>query len=241
MDEIKVQLEQILQIQKTILNDNKELKDGVHDLTSRVEAIELQRHRSRSEENTELGRTTPPETSTEQPPPHQQHVYVARPGQPTAAASVSQAQGSSVNSQDNDKGLQEEYRVIKDSVARVKLPKDFKISDTNKGIKRSEQPKAAILNNSAGYSETLLKLLLSVDSDTPIGEEKINSMLTVTLAQLRYIQEEKSMLLVNSSLGEGVGRLYRQFRDNTTMFSSGDIRTMESCVSLFNATQAASA
>jgi hypothetical protein len=110
-------------------------------------------------------------------------------------------------------------------VNKVKLQADLKFDMNNKGIKRSEQPKATLVNNFASYAETILKLIVS---------KEVHNVDDI-MPQLRYLQQEKSLLLVNSSLGEGVGKLYRQFRENTSMITSGELRTMESCVTLHNA------
>ena len=131
--------------------------------------------------------------------------------------------------------VQEEFRTIKDAVQKVKLPKEIKVEESKKGIKRQDQSKAAIITNCASYTECLLKLLLTCPEDRPISEQNWNDIITVIVAQLRYLQEEKSLLLVNSSLGEGVGTLYRQFREHTSMFNAADISKLESCVQLYNA------
>ena len=104
------------------------------------------------------------------------------------------------------KRLQDDFKSIKDSVQKVRIPKDFKSNDSNKGIKSAEQSKAAIINQCASYSETLLKILPTIEVERPLSEEAMNNMMTVVLAQIRYLQEENGI-------------------------SNGDIRTMESCMS----------
>ena len=137
------------------------------------------------------------------------------------------------NSQRSD--IQEYYKSIKDAIQRVKIPPELKVDDSRKCVKRQEQGKAAIISACAGYGETLLKLLLTLEPEKPLKEGDLDDLLTIISAQLRYLQEERALVLVNSSLGEGVGRLYRNFRDNTSMFPPSTIDTLQSLVTLYNA------
>ena len=107
------------------------------------------------------------------------------------------------NSQRSD--IQEHYKSIKDAIQRVKIPPELKVDDPRKGVKRQEQGKAAIIPACAGYGETLLKLLLTLEPEKPLKEGDLDDLLTIISAQLRYLQEEHALVLVNSSLGEGVG------------------------------------
>ena len=104
----------------------------------------------------------------------------SRPGQYNYLYNVSRAQGENIP----DKQLQNKYRAIKDSVQKVRIPNDFKSNDSNKGIKRTEQSKAAVVNTCSGYSETLLKILLSIDNDQPLGEDNMNMLMSVNTGKI---------------------------------------------------------
>jgi hypothetical protein len=136
--------------------------------------------------------------------------------------------------------VQDEYRAIKDSFQRVRLPNDFKIDDTKQGIKRTEQSKCTIINRCAGFTETLMKILLTVRPGSTFTEDLWSDLFTVAEAQIRYLQEERALVLVNSSLGDNVATLYRSFRRNTSAFPSDALDALNAAVSLSAANQSTS-
>ena len=60
--------------------------------------------------------------------------------------------------------LQSEFRAIKDSVAKIKLPTDLVVGDTRAGVSRSDVPRFNLIQKSARFQETTLKLLSAADS-----------------------------------------------------------------------------
>ena len=55
--------------------------------------------------------------------------------------------------------VQAEFRAIRESVAQVKLPPDLMVGDSRAGVCRTDLPKFNIIQKSARYQETVLKLL----------------------------------------------------------------------------------
>jgi len=131
--------------------------------------------------------------------------------------------------------IQEQYRAIKDALQRVKLPPEVKVDDSKQGIKRQELSKAHIISKSAQYCETLYKLLLTLEPEQTLSQGDLEDLNTIVLANIRYLQEERGLVLVNSSLGSGVGGIYRNFRRNTTVFPPDALDALTAAVTLHSA------
>jgi len=129
--------------------------------------------------------------------------------------------------------VQQEFIVIKDSLARVKLPNDLKVNDTFRGVARKDQPRSTVVSKCARYGETLIKLLSALDPEN-VGEGDIQDLTTIAVAQIRYLQEEHALMLVNSNFGDNVEKIYRTFRTNTSAFSPDAISSLEAAVSMAN-------
>ena len=67
-----------------------------------------------------------------------------------------------------------EFRVIRDSVAKVKLPPDLVVGDSRPGVSKGDLPKFNIIQKSARYRETVLKLLSACDpSDVAVSQPSV--------------------------------------------------------------------
>lgn len=129
--------------------------------------------------------------------------------------------------------IQQEFNVIKDALQKVKLPNDLKIDESKQGVSRSDQKRMFVIQKCGRYGETLLKLLSTVQHDT-ITPGDIQDMVTIVVAQMRYLQEEHAMLLVNNNFGEDVEKVYRQLRRNTTQFTPDALETLQAAINLSN-------
>lgn len=127
--------------------------------------------------------------------------------------------------------IQREFGVIKDALQRVKLPNDLKLEDSKQGIARNDKPKSYVISKCAQYAETSVKLLSTMLAGEP-NEGDIQDLLTVQIAQMRYLQEEHALLLVNGNFGDGVGRIYRNLRKNTSQFPPEAIDALQAAVTL---------
>ena len=91
---------------------------------------------------------------------------------------------------------QSEFGIIKDSVRSVRLPADLWIPDSKQGIKRDDQQMSNVVNKSAKFAETTLRLLWNIQSDSPVPTKTLLDLYTVQVAQIKYLQEEHAALLV---------------------------------------------
>lgn len=127
--------------------------------------------------------------------------------------------------------IQQEFSIIKDSVQRVRLPKDLKVDDSRQGVRRADQGRMNNISKCARYAETSLKLLANLSADR-VSEEDINDLLIVNVALVRYLQEEHALVHVNGSFGDNVEKIYRNFRRNTSVFNSQAIESLQAAVTL---------
>lgn len=127
--------------------------------------------------------------------------------------------------------IQGEFSTIKDSVSRVKLSPDLRVSDSNRGIKRSDQPFANVVQKCGRYAETTLKLLLSINENR-ISDELLVDLWKVQVAQVRYLQEEHSSILVHGQFNPDVARLYRTLQKNTSGFSPRALDILEKATTI---------
>ena len=95
--------------------------------------------------------------------------------------------------------LQSEFRAIKESVSKIKLPSDLVVGDSRAGVSRADLPKFNLIQKSARFQETILKLLSTCEASDP----PVSDITTVALAHLLYLQEEYTNLLVSSQFDEG--------------------------------------
>ena len=78
--------------------------------------------------------------------------HVDREGEPTPSAAVS-----------SYSELQSEFRAIKESVAKIKLPADLIVGNSCTGVSRADLPKFNVLQKLARFQETALKLLSTLE------------------------------------------------------------------------------
>lgn len=127
--------------------------------------------------------------------------------------------------------IQQEFTIIKDSLQRVRLPKDLKVEDSRQGVKRSDQGRINNISKCARYTETALKLLSTIDPDN-VSQGDVNDLIIINVAMVRYLQEEHALVHVGGSFGDNVERIYRNFRRNTSIFDSQAIDSLQAAVSL---------
>ncbi len=126
------------------------------------------------------------------------------------------ATGGQANSPQNTfVNVQQEFAAIRDSLSRVRLPSDLKVNDTSVGVQRSDQQRLKVVSRCSRYTETLIKLISSLQADTVTAGD-LQDLLTVCVAEVRFLQEEHAMMLVGNNFGDGVEKLYRSLRSNTT-------------------------
>ena len=127
--------------------------------------------------------------------------------------------------------IQQEFTIIKDSLQKIRLSKDLKVEDSRQGVRRGDQGQINNISKCARYSETVLKLLSSLDC-VSISEGDINDLLIIHVAMIRYLQEEHALVHVGGSFGDNVEKIYRNFRRNTSVFDSQAIESLQAAVTL---------
>ena len=140
---------------------------------------------------------------------------------------------NNINHMDSD--AQQEFVIIKDSLSKVRLPKELKVEDSRQGVRRGEQGRIVTIGKCARYAETSLKLLSTINEDHVTAGD-LNDLIVINVAMLRYLQEEHSLVHVNGSFGDGVERIYRNFRRNTSVFPPDAIEALQAAVSMDAAT-----
>lgn len=128
--------------------------------------------------------------------------------------------------------LQSEFRAIKDSVAKIKLPTDLVVGDTRAGVSRSDVPRFNLIQKSARFQETTLKLLSAADSSS---EQVLADITTVALAHVRFLQEEYTNLLVSNQFDEGTSKLFSTLQQNPAAFPPSALENLQRAVSIAGA------
>lgn len=227
MEKLEDKLDQVLQK----VNDSKRSQSEILD---RLEKLEL----SAQEEHDQA--ETDGHAQLYSGPQHGASLYTARTdtrsGATHANVSRDNTSAAGVNVPAPSTSIQQDFQVIKDAVQRVKLPQDLKVEDSRQGIQRKDQGRFNVGQKCARFAETSVKLLSTVDAES-ITDQDLKDLCTIQIAQIRYLQEEHSMCLVNNNFGEGVEKIYRNFRRNTGAFPPDAIEALQAAVTL-NAAQA---
>ena len=146
---------------------------------------------------------------------------------------------STPSTSSNDE-LQLQYKSVKDSVQKVRLPPGLKIETSLRGVGQQFNKTARVIHAAADYSETLLKLLLAIDTSAnpvTIPDDLVDCLVVAVTAQVRYLQSEKSVCFISGRFGEEVGNLFREFKTHASSLSAADIQVLENVIQLSAARQ----
>ena len=146
---------------------------------------------------------------------------------------------STPSTSSNDE-LQLQYKSVKDSVQKVRLPPGLKIETSLRGVGQQFNKTARVIHAAADYSETLLKLLLTIDTSADpvtIPDDLVDCLVVAVTAQIRYLQSEKSVCFISGRFGEEVGSLFREFKTHASSLSAPDIQVLENVIQLSAARQ----
>ena len=127
--------------------------------------------------------------------------------------------------------LQSEFRATKESVSMIKLPPDLVVGDSRAGVSRADLPKFNLIQKSARFQETILKLLSTCEASDP----PVSDVTTVALAHLRCLQEEYTNLLVSSQFDEGTSKLLARLQQNPAAFPPNALEDLHRAVSIAGA------
>ena len=124
-----------------------------------------------------------------------------------------------------------EFKRVKASVQSTRLPQDFTLPEHRQGIKRQDQQLYSLIQKNARYCETALKLL----SDESVeNKSKSESLFFVLYAQIKYLQDECTALVVNSSFDPTVARFFRALQRNNS-FTPDALENLRSAATIASA------
>ena len=141
-------------------------------------------------------------------------------------------------STDHHLDVQEEYRSIADSVAKVRLPSDLKLSDKG-SVKQSLRPTHQVIKRCGRYTETLLKLIGQLVPGN-VSELDIANLFMCAQAEIKYIQDEYAALIAENRYGTDTAAIFRDLQSHTSVFSQERINQLKSAIELQSAHHAAS-
>jgi hypothetical protein len=119
--------------------------------------------------------------------------------------------------------LQEKYNSIRSSFDKVILPTHLKLHDSRTGIKREDQPVLNVLSRCGRYVETVIKLLSQVEEGKQLD---LDPIATVLAANIEYLQDEYSALLVKGRFDSNTANLFRALTKGNSGFTERNINNV---------------
>lgn len=126
--------------------------------------------------------------------------------------------------------IQEEFRIISDSVSKIRLRPEQRLNDKG-NVKQSLRSTAQILKRCARYTETTLKLLGKAD---PEGDniQILSDLYVCASAEINYLQDEFANLLAENRYGADAAGVFRDLQSNTSVFTQDRVEKLKSAVEL---------
>lgn len=135
-----------------------------------------------------------------------------------------------LSSSDDTQGV---FASIKDSVSKIKLPPALRLTDSTRGVKRNDQPFANVIQKCGRFAETSLKILLTIkEKDNRVSDDTLFELWQTQVAQIRFLQEELSSLLVQGQFNPEVTRLYRTLQKHTSGFTPESLNLLEKATTI---------
>ena len=167
-----------------ILNKLDSINDSVRSLADRVSNIELenQSSRSRSNQNTTEHNGGPDNTASDA------GVTPADLAQLLATSPYDNMVGAS-----NGADIQREFDHVRDSLARVSIPKKYKVNDLTKGIGKDSKATLGVVSKCAWYAETDLKAIASLQPEREdeqtitLQKDEIKKLFTIFSVQVNFL------------------------------------------------------
>ena len=119
------------------------------------------------------------------------------------------------------------------AVRGLKLPPDLVVGDSRAGVGRGDLPKFNIIQKSTPYQETVIRLLSTCDP----ADAAVNQISAVSLAHLRFLQEEYMQLLVSSQFVVGTAKMFWTLQQNPAAFTPNSLENLQRAVSIAGARQ----
>jgi hypothetical protein len=125
---------------------------------------------------------------------------------------------------DENQGI---YLAVKDSVARIQLPSQLTLGDSNVPAKGETRNRLIFIRKSASYITTALKVMKSFGEKASISEGDLDNLYACLVAHLRMHQSEQSICIVE---GTGVTKDCMQmfrFLSKNPCFTSNETVALE--------------
>jgi len=117
--------------------------------------------------------------------------------------------------------LNQEVKIISDSLVKVDLPPDCVTIKSTQGVPRELRLAHAIATGSLKYAETALKLTTSiVQSENPCKDEDLAKLAVLSLAQIKFIQGQLAKITVKGLFDDDTAKLYDQVANNPAVFTA---------------------
>ena len=128
--------------------------------------------------------------------------------------------------------VQAEYRVIVDTVQKVKLPPDCILPKGTQGVTKETRTAHNIATSCAKYTETALKLIVTLFDKDEVSEDDLGKLLVVQYAEMKYLQDELASIIVQGQFDNTTTKLFRSIQKNTSVFSSEALENLKSAASI---------
>jgi hypothetical protein len=127
------------------------------------------------------------------------------------------------------------FQTISDTVQKVLLPPDFCVKITKQGMNREQQAAINIVTKTAKFSEVTLKCLSRFQPGRVIAEDELERLLTIQVAQTRFLQDEMAALLVQSQFDPTTTcttKMFRNLQRNSSVFTPNTLSNLERAVTI---------
>jgi len=158
---------------------------------------------------------------------HDGHDNETELGHSSDKYSIPNQEESTGQSSDITVDPQSEFGAIKEAVARIKLPADLRLQEQKQGIRKDDQQTLNVMSRSARYVETTIKLLGTITPGKPLPVDAYNDLYAVQLANIRYLQDEYSALVVQNKFNKQTAQLFRSLQKNTSGLNERSLETLK--------------
>jgi hypothetical protein len=128
----------------------------------------------------------------------------------------------------SDSVLQAEYVALRDALNKFRLAGHLTVGDTGVIKGESARAKNNVLKRCASYNMTAFRFLYAIDRPTGPTSDDMQSMYLILLAQLRMIQSELGVCMVEGSgIPKEASSMFRVIRGGNQNFRDGDTLALE--------------
>lgn len=106
------------------------------------------------------------------------------------------------------------------------------------GVNKESRPKLKVVSKCARYTETGLKMIASLDTESDerefvtVQKEQIQQLCTVFTAQINFLQSEYAKIIVKSKFDEETSHIFRSFENNSGAFTDRSLQNIPAQQSL---------